>query len=192
MSERPPLVAVLDTNVLVPASTRDILLWMAFTDVFEPRWSDSILAELRRTLVGRGFTDADRAARLIATMDARFPRANISDGERLIASMTNDPADRHVLATAVASGASIIVTNNTRHFRATDLEPYAITAQTPDRFLNDRFSEHSERVLLLLRRQASILRSPPMTVHDVLSRLRIHAPAFVERVSAMIDTVDRR
>jgi predicted nucleic acid-binding protein len=187
VSERIPIVAVLDTNVLVPASTRDILLWMAFTDVFEPRWSDSILNELRRTLVGRGFTDADRAARLIETMDARFPRANFRGGDQLIALLTNDPDDRHVLATAVASEASIIVTHNTRHFRRIDLEPHGITIQTPDRFLEDRFREQPERILSLLRRQASILRSPPMTVQDVLSRLRIHAPTFVERVSAMID-----
>ncbi len=180
------LIALLDASVLVPASSRDTLLRLAFTGVFIPRWSETILDELRRLLVNDGFTDAVRAAHLLETMENRFSDARISNFEHLIPSMTNHPGDRHVLVAAVATGASVIVTNNIRHFRLADLAPHAITAQTTDRFLTDRLAEQPETVLRLLRLQTSVLRSPPMTVQEVLARLRIHTPTFVERVSALI------
>lgn len=191
MTEPLPLIAVLDANVLVPAPIRDILLWLAFIDFYQPRWSDTILEELRRTLVVGGFTNAERADYLIDTMATRFPRAKVTNFDHVIASMTNHPGDRHVLAAAVTTGASVIVTDNIRHFRKSDLAPHAIEAQTTDRFLTDRFNEQPEMVLRLLYRQASVLRSPPMTVREVLGRLRIHAPTFVERVSATLDTHER-
>lgn len=39
-------IAVLDTNVLLPAPLRDTLLRLAEADLYVPKWSDRILAEL--------------------------------------------------------------------------------------------------------------------------------------------------
>jgi len=55
-------LAVLDACVIVPAGLRDTLLRLAETPrLFVPKWSDEILAEVRRTLIG---SSARRIARL--------------------------------------------------------------------------------------------------------------------------------
>jgi predicted nucleic acid-binding protein len=191
VTDPPTNLAVLDASVLVPAAPRDTLLRLAFSGVFEARWSDLILEEVRRTLVNDRFTDAGRATRLIATMTSRFPDARVDNFDHLIEEMTNHPGDRHVLAVAVATGASVIVTDNLRHFRVNDLAPHAIEAQSVDQFLNDRLDDRREKVIELLHLQASMLHRPPMSVQDVLERLRIHAPVFVERISDSIEPESR-
>ncbi len=36
---------VLDTNVIYPLWTRDLLLWFAFYDLYTPKWSNNIFSE---------------------------------------------------------------------------------------------------------------------------------------------------
>jgi hypothetical protein len=50
--------------------------------------------------------------------------------------MTNDEKDRHVVAVAVMSRSQVIVTSNIQDFPDTALDPFGISAQTPDEFLN--------------------------------------------------------
>jgi hypothetical protein len=46
-----------------------------------------------------------------------------------------DPDDRHVVAAAIAAGATIILTWNLWDFPATALKKYGLRGQTPDAFL---------------------------------------------------------
>ena len=50
-----------------------------------------------------------------------------------------DPDDRHVLATAIRSSASIIVTYNLKDFPAKSINEYGIDAQHPDDFITHLF-----------------------------------------------------
>ncbi len=36
---------ILDTNVIYPLWTRDLLLWFAFYDLYTPKWSQNIFTE---------------------------------------------------------------------------------------------------------------------------------------------------
>lgn len=68
---------VLDANVLLPAPLRDTLLRLAEADLYVPKWSERILAEVTKNLVESGRTDAERAARVTETMAAAFPEAMV-------------------------------------------------------------------------------------------------------------------
>jgi len=67
--------AVLDANVLLPAPLRDTLLRLAEADLYVPRWSERILAEVARNLVESGRTDSEQATRVTETMAEAFPEA---------------------------------------------------------------------------------------------------------------------
>ena len=48
-----------------------------------------------------------------------------------------DPADRHVLASAIKAGAQVIVTGNLRHFPAAELRQWDVEAKSADDFVLD-------------------------------------------------------
>jgi predicted nucleic acid-binding protein len=182
------LTAALDANVLFPARLRDTLLDLAQAERYQPVWSAETLAELGRNLVARGGQPTEQVAALIAALRAEFPEATVGEADYLplLARVTNQPRDRHVLAAAIAARASVIVTFNLRDFPADALGPWAITAQSPDEFLCDRFRAGSEVVAAAVMRQAARYRRPPMAVSELLDRLAGQVPAFVALVRAAL------
>jgi predicted nucleic acid-binding protein len=177
--------AVLDASVIIPAPLNDTLLLAAEARLYRVRWSIDILEEDHRNLVSAGLTDSDRAARRIAAMRRAFPRATVGGYQAMIDRMTKHPKDRHVLAATVAAGATIIVTSNLRDFPAHVLAPYGITALSPDQFLVRLDDLTPGRMSAIVIRQASIMRQPPMTPHEVLDHLDPHVPSFVTRLRPM-------
>jgi hypothetical protein len=69
--------------------------------------------------------------------------------------VANDPKDRHVLAAAIVSHASVIVTSNLRDFSDTALTPFAIEAQSSDQFLT-----------ILADEDVTLLTSPCLTAGE--------------------------
>lgn len=138
MASNPP-VAVYDACVLYPFHLRNVLIQCAFDGLVEARWTDDIHDEWMRNLAAN--TPALPIERLIATRDrmkAVLPEADVAGYHPLVAGLAlPDPDDRHVLATAIASKASVIVTWNLKDFPARDLRPYGVTSQSPDDFLTD-------------------------------------------------------
>ena len=114
-------------------------------------------------------------------MREAFPAATVVEDRVLLARLTNDPKDRHVLAAAVQSGAPTIVTKNLRDFPATALASYAITAQSPDRFLQQLFGRNPTALFDVLTAQGAALRHP-RTLGALLDTLAQHAPAFAQVV----------
>lgn len=99
--------------------------------------------------------------------------------------MTNESADRHVLAAAVASNdAKTIVTSNLRHFPAAACQPFGVEVAHPDTFLCSVYERAPTGIHAVLDQQAADLSRPPMTVEDVLDRLHAHVPEFVTRLRA--------
>jgi predicted nucleic acid-binding protein len=106
---------ILDACVLVPYQLADLLLRLADAELFEPLWSDDLLAEVERN-IGKLGVQPDKAARRIAQMASAFPNATVTGFEHLVPVMSTDPKDRHVAAAAVRGGAALVVTANTRDF----------------------------------------------------------------------------
>lgn len=180
---------VLDADVLFPASLRDTLLRLAEIELFDPRWSERILEEVKRNVIEHreGIDEADMN-RMAAAMNSAFENALIDASAiaRIENSMQNDPKDRHVLAAAVVAGASGIVTNNVGDFPLPACEPYGITVTTADEFLCALLDIDPEAIRDTVTRQAAALRDPPHTAAEVLAYLeRVGAPTFAERVRAL-------
>lgn len=184
------LIAVPDACVLVPAALCDFLLRAASVELIQLRWTDDILDEVRRTLVGDLGKSAAQADRRVATMRRAFPDALVSGHRRLIGAMPSevDAKDRHVVAAAVVAHAPLIVTSNLRDFPAPALAPLDIEAQSPDAFLTDLLALDPETVQTVVRRQAAALRNPPMTPLDVVTALGRDAPTFSTLLRAVMDS----
>jgi hypothetical protein len=86
--------------------------------------------------------------------------------------MLNEPADRHVLAAAVASDAERIVTTNVRHFPAAACEPFGIEVVHPDVFLCELYQHAPAKVRVALAEQAAALSRPPLTEKELPIGLR--------------------
>jgi predicted nucleic acid-binding protein len=170
---------VLDANVLFPFTLRDTLLRAAEQELYIWRWSSEILEEMRRNLVTKDFTTAEKSLQLVEAIRRAFPEGEVTGYEFLIRRMPNDPKDRHVAAAAVRAGAQLIVTENIRDFRTV---PEGLEVTTADGFLCDLYGLAPDQMLQAVIDQAGALRRPPRTVKDILCGLEKFAPNFVARL----------
>jgi hypothetical protein len=92
------------SSSLFPLATRDLLLRGAERHLYEIRWSELIIQEVRWNLVEDQRCTLEQAAYLVSQMTRAFPDAAVTGHESLIEAMTNDTADRHVLAAAITAG----------------------------------------------------------------------------------------
>lgn len=182
--------AILDANVLFSASIRDILLRLASANLYRLSLTDEILEEACRNLLKTGRMTESGVYRLADIIKETFPEAFVTGYQPLISSMTNQVKDRHVLAAAVKAGAQVIVTKNLKYFLPRSLAPFDIEAQSPDKFLVHLHHFDCEAVVRNLIEQASDLRKPPMTVHELLDIIAQHAPTFVELIRAQFNSTD--
>jgi hypothetical protein len=167
------LVAVLDANVLYPQWLRDVMLTLAAVGYYEPRWSGQILDEMRRNVLADhpGIDPQRFDATTIAALHTAFPDASIDPDDELIAGMDNAPGDRHVLATAVASHAHLVLTANVTDFRSVRyVTSGRIGIEPPSEFLV-RVLEHYPDLMASVLRHLATHRRGVDTVADVLDQL---------------------
>lgn len=184
---------VLDTSVLYPPSLRDALLRLAVSELYQPRWSTSILDELLDVLQRNGIPKG-KAQRLIDIMCEAFPEALVNQQavDALVESWTSetpigeamaaDPDDRHILAAAVVAGAENIVTEDRSHFPRAACEPFEVEALPADTFLCNLFEIDASIATKTIEHQAAQLKNPPMHVEKVLDHLANTAPMFSAKV----------
>jgi len=147
-----PVRILIDANVLVYLSLADFLLRLAlFEGLFIPLWSREILVEVERTLIRKLGWLPEEVADRFAAMNSDFPNALVSGFDSWIPHCTNDVKDRHVLAAAIHSQASTILTFNTKHFGSEHLAAWEICAQRPGDYLLSLYSHHPQSVWRQLR-----------------------------------------
>jgi predicted nucleic acid-binding protein len=179
---------LLDACVLVPQRLSSLLLTLAEEGLFEPRWSEQILAETERALSGKLGLSPDRAIRRLAAMREAFPEASVHGFEHLEAGLTCHPKDRHVLAAAIAAGAETLVTANVRDFPDESCEPHGVTVVDPDVFLLELMAQDARGCQAAVEREAQRMRRPPMTVRDVLAGVVGVVPTFANSLyQAILD-----
>lgn len=178
---------VLDACVLYPFALRDTLLRFAEQELYDPLWSDAILDEMERNLITKAHIPIPTVREMRSAMQQAFagacvPRPSIQGIE---GAMRNHPNDRHVLATAVASAAEVLVTANLRDFPVEATRPHGVDVQSPDEFLVGLFDLDGQRAADIVRKQAEDLLRPPVPVEELLGYLtRAGVPRFVSAVRA--------
>lgn len=146
MHSRTPAV-VLDACVLANQTVADLMLRLAEDPaMIHPRWSEEILAEVRRTHRKLGWPDT-LAESWQADVVACFPEAAFTAPPWVVARLRNHPKDRHVLGTAIVGKADTIITFNLRDFPPAALAAWSIRAIHPDDFMQELLRQRREQVI---------------------------------------------
>lgn len=149
----------------------DTLLRAAEAEIYQIYFSQEILEGATRNLVKNGrMTDA-KALRFQKELKKNFPEAMVEVPSHLVAAMTNDLSDRHVVAAAIVAKAAVIVTSNLRDFPLEALAPWGIEALHPDDFLVYLDEHFPEKMFQVIQQQSEDLENPPVNVAQLLNKL---------------------
>ena len=167
-------VAVLDACILYPPSLRDLLMWLAATRVYAPRWTDEIHAEwIRNVLANHPDVTPAQLERTRRLMNQVAPNCLVSGYEARIPALSlPDANDRHVLAAAIQAHAPLIVTFNLSDFPQAVLRTYGVRAVHPDRFLSGLFDDNSALFLQAAQTHRASLHHPPKDAAGYVQTLR--------------------
>lgn len=169
----PKVIVLYDACVLYPAPLRDLLMHLAMTNLYQAKWTNEIHDEwIRNVLANRPDLKPMQLERTRELMNKHVQDCLVKQYAYLIQTLQlPDANDRHVLAAAIHSGASIILTYNLKDFPEKSLRKYNIQAQHPDKFLTHLLDLGPETVCEAIKRQRSTLKNPPMSVAKYLSIL---------------------
>ena len=171
MNDAAPIV-FFDANVLYGARLRSLILYLAQTKLFRPRWSERIHDEWMRNVSARTGIATERLIRTRDLMNASVLDSVVVDFEALESSLVlPDPSDCHVLAAAIIAKAEIILTFNTRDFPAVALDACRMEALHPDRFLSDLLARPSQAMADAVKRDFTHYRAPPFTFEQYMEAL---------------------
>jgi len=163
---------VLDTNVIYPLWTRDLLLWFAFYDIYTPKWSNIIFTEWIEVMKRKGVTDEEIYKRT-NVMNLAFPDALVQNYESLIKGLKlPDANDRHVLAAAIKTNANLIITNNLKDFPDEYLSTFGLKAKCPDNFFTDIIDLNQKLSIQAFRKLVLNKKNPPYDEYDILEIFR--------------------
>lgn len=169
--------AVLDACVLYPTVLREILQGAAEAGLYVPVFSERILREWVLATAKLGAEAPVIAAGEAAGLRAAFPQALVRERPEIEARLLlPDPNDRHVLATAIASGADAIVTFNAQDFPGHVLAGEGIARRDPDGFLWELQSRHPDamaRIVEAVRAKAEAISGQPVALKALLKRARL-------------------
>jgi hypothetical protein len=169
-------VAVCDACVLYSITMADLLTSLGEAGLYHPRWTREIHEEWIRNLIeNRRSSGTVTREKLEARRDAMIEAIEdslVEGYEELITTiMLPDADDRHVLAAAIKSGATLILTINLKDFPRQRLADWNITAKHPDDFTTDLLRNDQEAVLAVLREMRARRKRPPISADDFLAQL---------------------
>jgi len=186
--------ASIDACVLAGALTRNLVLSLAEAGFFRPRWSVETLEEteraIRKMLEAKGASEPEAIARRQrGAIVKAFPEGAVEGYGALIPAFDlPDPDDRHVLAAAVQTRASVIVTDNVRDFPADRLAPLHLQASSADHFLADVVDLHTPGAVAALRTMRLRFRRPELDPETLLRRME--SVGLTDTVNLLIGEVE--
>lgn len=138
---------LIDACVLYPTVMREVVLGAARAGLLHPLWSARLLEEWARAAAKRGPADEIQARGEIALTRTAFPQAEVPPAPGLEARLwLPDPHDIHVLASAIAGSADLILTLNAKDFPKNILAEEGLTRRDPDALLTE-FARTEEPIM---------------------------------------------
>jgi predicted nucleic acid-binding protein len=166
--------AVLDANVLFSIRLTSLLMELAMSGLFRPRWSADIHREwMEAVSKSRGIPIAQLSFRR-DSMDEAVPDGRVDGYQGLIPALSlPDPNDRHVLAVAIRCHADVIVTFNAADFPETTIGPYGIHTRNPDDFILDIEGVSAGTLIVAARADFEHYKNPPLDPDAYIDGVRI-------------------
>lgn len=172
--------AFMDACVLANFGVCDLLLRLAEKPrLFLPFWSNEVLDEVYRVHVQKLHWKKEIADSFQSEIRRAFPEATVEEYEHLTPDLTNDKKDRHVLAAAIRSGSSLILTFNVKDFPKKSLKPWSIDVSHPQDFLLNLYEMESAQVVIRIAAIAARRKLEPL---EVLRRLGKVLPKFSSKL----------
>lgn len=177
--------ALVDACSLVSVLGRNTILSLAEAELFRVRWSEEILGEtelaLARMFATRGHNaPEDLAVKQIAAIRRAFPDAMVDDYEEFKpeVSILPDGDDAHVIAAACRCRASVLVTENIKHFPDLILSPLGIESKASDDFIADTIDLDPLLAVRALARMRVRFQNPKLSADTLL--LRFESQGFIQ------------
>ena len=168
----------LDTCVLYPTITRRLLLSVAQGGGFEPRWSDSVEAELTHAYARVGASGKIEAEAVITAMRRAFDNAVVRTPQDLRLYQLPDVHDAHIFGAAVHGSCDGIVTFNAKDFPKHILAQEGLLRLSPDEVFLNYAHAQTDHMRKLVQDLWSEYQS------DVPSEAQLSQKAFVKRAKA--------
>jgi 3-methyladenine DNA glycosylase AlkD len=140
----------LDTNVIYPILTRDILLWFAHYELNTPKWSHDIFIEWAEVMRRKNVSEEDIELR-IENVNLAFPGAFVHDYDSIIETL-NLP--------------------DVKDFPPAYIRRFNITAKNADDFLTDLIDLNHEIALAAFQMMVSHKKNPDLDEYQVLDICR--------------------
>lgn len=184
---------IYDACVFYPAPLRDLLIRLARTRLVRARWTAQIHEEwTRNLLVDRpGSIPKERLDRVIEKINRAVEDCLVVGYEPIIDSLElPDPDDRHVLAAAIRSGASAIVTMNLKDFPSAILDKFGVFAIHPDDFILDLADLEPPILERVAKEQRANLCNPSVSAEQFVATIRRQGlPGVADFLQERIDLI---
>jgi len=162
-----------DACVLYPAPLRDLLMHLAITDLYHAKWTNEIHEEwISSVLSDRKDLNHEFLEKTRDKMNTSVRDCLVENYQHLIPTLIlPDVNDRHILAAAIHSNSSVIVTYNMKDFPKEITGQHGIEAQHPDEFVINLIDLSLETVCIAVKRHRTSLKNPPKNVEAYLATL---------------------
>ena len=171
---------ILDTNLLFPASTRDLFVHLAIGGFFRLLIPKVALEELRRTLQTSGVISEENAKLIAQKLEGVFGSVKAPSWQEAGA-YTSDQNDRFLVEWVRSFKPEFLVTRNTKDFAPIILHTRVISGTA---FLEDLFSEDRETFMREISAIASRYQNPKVSRQKYIATLKVQGFDWLEQDSS--------